>query len=395
MTILYYDCFSGISGDMNLGAMIDLGVDPAWLKAELVKLNLPGWELVAEKDQRHGIHGTKVTIVQTIHEHAHRHLTDIEKIINGSSLSNMVKETAIKIFRVIGNAEAKVHNIPVEKIHFHEVGAIDSIIDIVGAAICFHHLRPDAVVVSPVELGGGFVKCAHGIMPVPAPATAEIAKNLTVRYNGVGFEATTPTGAAILSVFTSTSTEINLPLRVLKTGYGVGHKEDPEVPNLLRVSLAETDYHAPARHEALLIECNIDDMNPELYSHISDRLFTAGAADVYLTEIIMKKGRPGIILSVICEKGIETAIRETIFRETTTIGVRTSAFQKSTLGRKSVEIETEFGKVTFKLSFYGGKIVSAKPESDQCREIALSHGLPLREVMTRLARVAPDKEIDD
>lgn len=386
MTILVYDCFSGISGDMNLGAMIDLGVDPAWLKKELMKLNLPGWDLSVEKDQRHGISGTKVTVMQTREEHVHRHLSDIVKIINDSSLTPEVTGMAIKIFTIIAEAEALVHGVPVEKIHFHEVGAVDAIIDIVGAAICYNYFKPGAVIASALELGGGMVRCAHGILPVPAPATALIVKNMKVVLNGVDFEATTPTGAAILAAFTDSSPAGNLHLKFNKTGYGVGHKKHPDVPNLLRVTLADTIERPEQGHEALLIECNIDDMSPELYDHVSEKLFAAGAADVYLSNIIMKKGRPGIILSVICEKGKESLIRETIFTETTTIGVRTTTFVKNTLDRKTVALNTEFGKVTFKFSYLNSRLVSAKPEADECREIALKSGLPLKEVVARLNR---------
>lgn len=386
MTILIYDCFSGISGDMNLGAMIDLGIDPAWLKNELRKLNLPGWDISEEKDQRHGISGTKVTVMQTREEHVHRHLSDIVSIINGSTLSADVKGMAIRIFTIIAEAEATVHGVPVEKIHFHEVGAVDAIIDIVGAAICHDFLKPDAVITSAVELGGGTVKCAHGILPVPAPATSLIVKNMNVRLNGVDFEATTPTGAAILAAFTEKGNSRNLPVRLIRTGYGVGHKKHPEVPNLLRVTLAETTVKPEQGHEALLLECNIDDMSPELYEHVSGKLFEAGAADVYLSNIIMKKGRPGIMLSVICEKGNESALRETIFTETTTIGLRVTTFMKSTLDRKTVMLDTEFGKVSFKLSYLGNRQVSAKPEADECMKIAVETGLPLREVAARLSR---------
>ncbi|MGE5421588.1 MAG: LarC family nickel insertion protein, partial [Chloroflexota bacterium] len=199
MKLLYYDCFSGISGDMNLGAMIDIGVDKDYLISELNKLNLKGWEIIVEKDQRHGINGTKVTVKQTRHEHAHRHLSDIEKIVNDSTLDSGTKDLSKKIFMKIAQAEAKVHNVPLDHVHFHEVGAIDSIVDVVGAAICFKALDVEGVYVSPVELGGGFVKCDHGKLPVPAPATAEIVKGMTVRHGGVNFEATTPTGAAILA----------------------------------------------------------------------------------------------------------------------------------------------------------------------------------------------------
>jgi len=386
MTILIYDCFSGISGDMNLGAMIDLGVDPAWLRNELMKLNLPGWELKAEKDQRHGITGTKVTVTQTREEHVHRHLSDIVKIITASNLPPEVTGMALKIFTIIAEAEATVHGVPVEKIHFHEVGAIDAIIDIVGAALCYNYFKPGAVITSAIELGGGMVRCAHGNLPVPAPATALIVKNMKVRLNGVDFEATTPTGAAILTAFTENSPANNLQFKFNRTGYGVGHKNHPDVPNLLRVTLAETTEIPEQGHEALLIECNIDDMNPELYDHVAEKLFAAGAADVYLNNIIMKKGRPGIILSVICEKGRESAIRETIFTETTTIGIRTTSFMKSTLDRKTVSLNTEFGKVSFKFSYHDNRLVSAKPEADECRDIALKSGLPLKEVTARLSR---------
>ena len=204
MKILGYDCFSGISGDMNLGAMIDLGIDKTFLINELNKLNLQGWELIVQKDQRHGITGTKVTVRQTKHEHAHRHLSDIENIINNSALDDKTKELSLKIFMKIARAEANVHEIPIDHVHFHEVGAIDSIIDIVGAAICFNALNVDAVHVGPVELGGGFVNCDHGKLPVPAPATAEIIKGIPVKKGGVNFEATTPTGAAIIAALGTT-----------------------------------------------------------------------------------------------------------------------------------------------------------------------------------------------
>jgi uncharacterized protein (TIGR00299 family) protein len=330
MKILYYDCFSGISGDMNLGAMIDLGIEEQFLLSELGKLKLEGWKLVVEKDQRHGISGTKVTVRQTRHEHHHRHLSDIEKIIRNSSLDEATKELSMKIFMKVAFAEASVHGIPVEKVHFHEVGAVDSIIDIAGAAICFNALKVDEVHVSVVELGGGMVKCDHGKLPVPAPATAEIIRNIPSKKGGVDFEATTPTGAAILSALGNVF-DSSVSFGIIKTAYGVGHKDHPEVPNLLRVFLGETTGKNEPGHEAVLLECNIDDMNPEFYEHISEKLFSSGAADVYLTSIIMKKGRPGIILSVICEKEKTDKLKEIIFTETTTLGIRTIPFRKDTL----------------------------------------------------------------
>lgn len=379
MKIISYDCFSGISGDMNLGAMIDLGVEKSFLINELNKLNLKGWELEVIKDQRHGITGTKVTVKQTRHEHAHRHMSDIEKIINDSELSSNTKELSKKIFMKIAVAEAKVHNTSVDHVHFHEVGAVDSIIDIVGAAICFNSLNVEGVHVSTVELGSGFVKCDHGKLPVPAPATVEIIKGIPVKKGGVDFEATTPTGAAILAAL-GTDFSAGLPLKIEKTAYGVGQKDNHDVPNLLRVFLGEAISETEPGHNALHLECNIDDMNPEYYDFISDKLFSAGASDVFLSNIIMKKGRPGIVLNVLCESESADTIKQIIFTESTTLGIRTFPFRKETLVRKFVTIDTIYGEVKIKRSYYKDKEVSFKPEYDDCKRIASEKGIPLKEV---------------
>ena len=344
MKIISYDCFSGISGDMNLGAMIDLGIDKTYLINELNKLNLKGWELIVQKDQRHGINGTKVTVKQTRHEHLHRHLSDIEQIIKDSALDAKTKELSRKIFMKIAVAEASVHGIPIEQVHFHEVGAVDSIIDVVGAAICYNALNVDGVHVSTVELGSGFVKCDHGKLPVPAPATAEIIKGLPVKKGGVDFEATTPTGAAILSALV-TDFSADLPLKIEKTAYGVGQKDPHDVPNLLRVFMGETLANSESGHNALHLECNIDDMNPEFFEFISERLFKAGASDVFLSNIIMKKGRPGIVLNVICETESADPLKNIIFTETTSLGIRTFPFRKDTLVRKLESVQSIYGEV--------------------------------------------------
>ncbi len=382
MKILYYDCFSGISGDMNLGAMIDLGISKTFLVKELGKLNLKGWKIIAEKDQRHGIRGTKVTVKLDGHHHEHRNLDDIEKIINKSELDETTKEISRKIFMRVAKAEALVHGIPVEKVHFHEVGAMDSIIDIVGAAICFKALKVDEVHVSQVELGGGFVKCEHGTLPVPAPATAEIVAGMPVRTGGVSFEATTPTGAAILSALGTRFGSAD-SFRIMKTGYGVGQKDDPAVPNLLRVFLGETEAKKSG-HDAVVLECNIDDMNPEFFEYISEKLFGAGASDVYISNIIMKKGRPGNILNVICEAGSEEMLKEIIFTESTSAGIRIFPFRKDTLSRKFVVINSPYGDVTMKRSFYKNRMVSFKPEYEECKRIALEKGIPLKEVYNNI-----------
>jgi pyridinium-3,5-bisthiocarboxylic acid mononucleotide nickel chelatase len=379
MKILFYDCFSGISGDMNLGAMIDLGIEKTFLISELNKLNLEGWMLEVARDQRHGISGTKVTVKQTRHEHAHRHFADIKEIIDKSDLDENTRHLSKEIFMKVASAEATVHDIPIEEVHFHEVGAIDSIIDIVGAAICFNSLKVDEVHVSVVELGGGMVKCDHGLLPVPAPATAEIIKGIPTGRDRVDFEATTPTGAAIIAtlgkVFDST-----LPFKITKTAYGIGQKDHPDVPNLLRVFLGETYDTTQKGHEALLIECNIDDMNPEFYDHISEQLFTSGASDVFLTNVIMKKGRPGIVLNIITEKEHTDSIKEILFKESTTLGIRSFPFIKDTLTREFESIDTIWGKVNIKRSFYKGKEVSCKPEYEDCKKIAARLGIPIKEV---------------
>jgi pyridinium-3,5-bisthiocarboxylic acid mononucleotide nickel chelatase len=383
MKIISYDCFSGISGDMNLGAMIDLGIDKTYLINELNKLNLKGWELIVQNDQRHGINGTKVTVRQTRHEHAHRHLADIEQIINGSTLDTKTKELSRKIFMKIAVAEASVHGIPIEQVHFHEVGAIDSIIDVVGAAICFNALKVDGVHVSTVELGSGFVKCDHGKLPVPAPATAEIIKGLPVKKGGVDFEATTPTGAAILSAL-GTDFSAGLPLKIEKTAYGVGQKDHHDIPNLLRVFLGEAISDLESGHNALQLECNIDDMNPEFFEFISERLFKAGASDVFLSNIIMKKGRPGIVLNVLCETESADSLKSIIFTETTSLGIRTFPFRKDTLVRKLESIQSIYGEVKIKRSFFKETEVSCKPEYEDCRRIASDKGIPLKEVYNNI-----------
>ncbi len=386
MKIISYDCFSGISGDMNLGAMIDLGVDKDFLINELNKLNLIGWDLLVQRDQRHGISGTKVTVRQTRHEHAHRHLGDIEKIINDSSLEAATKDLSKKIFMKIAVAEAAVHGTSIDHVHFHEVGAVDSIIDVVGAAICYNALNVEGVHVGTVELGSGFVKCDHGKLPVPAPATVEIIKGIPSRKGGVDFEATTPTGAAILAALATDFTE-GLPISISKTAYGVGQKDPHDVPNLLRVFMGETADKSESGHEALHLESNIDDMNPEFFEHISDKLFKAGASDVFYTNIIMKKSRPGIVLNVICEKEAAESVKRIIFTESTSLGIRTFPFIKETLVRKFETIHTIYGDITVKRSFYKDKEVSCKPEFDECRKIAVDKGIPVKEVYNNIMAV--------
>ncbi|MEI6678443.1 MAG: nickel pincer cofactor biosynthesis protein LarC [Mariniphaga sp.] len=382
MRILYYDCFAGISGDMNLGAMVDLGVDADFLKGELEKLNIEGFHLEISKDIRRGISGTKATVViENPDNEKHRHLRHVEELINQSSLSENVKRMSIKIFDLIAEAEAKVHRISKQYVHFHEVGALDSIADIVGAAICLDHLKVDKVMSSPIQLGGGMVKCAHGIMPVPAPATAEIVQHVPVRTGLVQHEATTPTGAAILVATVDEFTEqVSFPIQ--KIAYGIGQRDVSEVPNVLRVYLLEdlAALSTTLAEKAWMVECNIDDMNPEWYEPLFQKLFDAGASDVFLTPIIMKKSRPANTLSVLCNKALLAQVKAIIFNNSTSIGMREYEVSKTMLGRYEKEIDTELGKVRVKYSSFEGHEVRSKPEFEDIKRLAIQFGLSLGDV---------------
>jgi len=382
MRILYYDCFAGISGDMNLGALIDLGVDPVYLKTELQKLNIEGFHLEVQPDIRRGISGTKATVViENPENEKHRHLRHVEELVNQSSLSDAVKSRSLKIFDLIAEAEAKVHNISKQAVHFHEVGALDSIADIVGAAICLDYLKVDKVMSSPIQLGGGMVKCAHGLMPVPAPATALIVQSVPVKTGLVQHEATTPTGAAILVATVDEFTD-QIDFLITRTAYGIGQRDVSEVPNVLRVYLSDDNKTADntPQEEAWMVECNIDDMNPEWYDHLFRKLFEAGASDVFLTPIIMKKSRPANKLSVLCNGKIKPEIKAIIFRNSTTIGVREYVVTKTVLERQEREIETELGKVAVKYSYFQCQEIRFKPESDEIIRLANQHGISLNEV---------------
>ncbi len=380
--ILYYDCFAGISGDMNLGALVDLGVDAGHLERELGKLNIEGFRLEVKADMRKGISGTRVTVVVDHPENQkHRHLRHIEELINNSTLSDRIKEKSLAIFNLVAVAEARVHNISKEKVHFHEVGALDSIADIVGAAICQEYLEVDEIQASPVQLGGGMVKCAHGMMPVPAPATAEIVAEIPVKTGLVDYEATTPTGAAILAA-TVDRFESRMELVVLKTGYGIGQR-DGEIPNVLRVYLAEDRGRViedVVEEEAIMLECNMDDMNPEWYSHVSELLFESGAADVTMTPIVMKKSRPAHMLSVLCSPDTVDLMKGILFRETSSIGLREYGVKKSMLRREIVRVKTIYGEIEVKRCYFEGNVVNEKPEFEQCRQLARDHGVSMEEI---------------
>ncbi len=399
MKILYYDCFAGISGDMNLGALIDLGVPVEYLRKELNKLKLAGFKLECESSIKMGISGTRAKVMlEYTHSHdgkhkhhnkeshhGHRNLKDIRQIIVTSSLSDYVKTKSMEMFQCIAEAEARIHSKSVDEIHFHEVGAIDSIVDIVGAAICIEHLNPDKIIGSTVELGGGFVDCAHGTYPVPAPATAEILRGIPVSKGRVDKEATTPTGAAIVKVFVDEFTD-TLNLQIHKTAYGIGY-HDFSIPNVLRVYEGEfKDNNALStdKSEAVLIECNIDDMNPEQYEFIMDNLFDAGAQDVFMVPIIMKKSRPAIQLKVLCAKPDQFNIEEILLHETTSIGIRYTTVTKSMLQRNIRTIETKYGAIRIKEAMLNGKIIKFKPEYEDCAQAAKAARVSLHEIYTEI-----------
>jgi pyridinium-3,5-bisthiocarboxylic acid mononucleotide nickel chelatase len=389
--ILYYDCFAGISGDMNLGALIDLGVDPAWLREELGKLAVGGYELRVSRQQRRGISGTKADVLLSAAEASpepHRTFQDITRLIDQSTLSDGVKKRSLEIFSKIAAAEAKVHGCAPEQVHFHEVGAVDSLVDIVGAALCLEFLKIGRIFSGPVQLGEGMVECAHGILPVPAPATAEILKGIPVKTGLVPFEAATPTGAAILAA-TVESFGGELAFIPRRIGYGIGSR-DSRVPNVLRVFLGDLDASAHDHDleidQACLVECNIDDMNPELYEGVMEALFSAGAQDVFFTPIIMKKSRPAVKIGVICGVDIRKQIEALLLLQTSTLGVRTQQIVKSMLRREEAQVETSLGKVTVKYGCCGGKRIKGKLEFEECKRLAKEKGVSVKEIYDRLKR---------
>ena len=388
MKILYYDCFSGISGDMHLGAMIDLGVDPEHLISQLRLMDLKGYEIRINRDQRKGITGTRVDVVleheKNTSRHHHRNLSDISLIINESKLNGRVKVRSLNMFTRLAEAEAKIHGISSDKVHFHEVGAIDSIVDIVGAAICIEYLQPDKIMASEVELGGGLVKCAHGTFPVPAPATAEILTGIPVRSGAVQFETTTPTGALILACNVDEFIPMD-GIRILKTAYGIGQK-DLDIPNVLRVFLAEEGRdNVTDTAKAWIIECNIDDMNPEVYGYVMDTLFDLGADDVFITPIIMKKARPASKLSVLCAPGEKELIIEALLTQTTSLGLRSYEVEKTMLQREFSVLKTSYGEVGIKTAIYKGQKLKSKPEYEDCIRLAKEHGIPVHQIYQEIS----------
>lgn len=413
MKILYYDCFSGISGDMNLGALIDLGVPFNYICEELNKLGLNNeFKISAEKSVKKGITGTKVKVIdlnnqfiinehheehshyehhsdnhhqhfKKTHHHGSRNYNQIKKLINNSTLNNNVKEITFKIFDEIAIAEGKIHNKPIDEVHFHEVGAIDSIVDIVAAAIALDYLKIDKIIASPIEVGYGMVHCAHGIMPIPAPATIEILKDIPIKSENVPFEATTPTGAAIIKA-TSSEFTYKKDFIVSKIGYGIGEKDNNLMANVLRVFLSEDSNKISNKKKEYVLECNIDDMRAEEYELLMERLFNKNALDVFYTNILMKKQRAAIKLSIICREKDKENLKRIVFLNSSTIGIREYEIDRTKLDRKIVNVNSKWGEVPIKISIYENKELRIKPEYDFCKEIAKKYNISINDVYNKI-----------
>jgi uncharacterized protein (TIGR00299 family) protein len=378
MKTLYFDCFAGASGDMVLGAMVAAGVEPQQLKEQIALLGIDGYAIDFQTVDRSGISATYAR-VQVPHEHKHRHLSDILKIIHESRLSDSVKDRAAKIFSRLAEAEARVHNEPIERVHFHEVGALDAIIDVVGAAICFDLVGVERFVSSPLHVGSGTVEMDHGRFPVPPPAVAELLNGVPFYATDIVGELVTPTGAAIITTVCEQFGPIP-QLKLEQTGYGAGTREYKKFPNVLRVLIGDDQASTSMDERLWMLETNMDDISPQILGHAMDRAFELGALDCYFTSVQMKKNRPGVMLSILCRDEQRSALRELLFAETTTLGIRSYQVERRALDRKIVRVETQYGPIDVKVAQLNGHVLKEMPEYEQCRQAALTAGVPLREV---------------
>ena len=376
MKVAYFDCFAGISGDMTLGALVDAGLSFAALKSELDKLSVREFTLSQRRVEKHGIAGTKID-VNAREGHVHRHLKDVLEIIDNSAISASAKEKTARVFQKLAEAEAKIHNTTIEAVHFHEVGAVDAIVDVVGAIVGLELLGIEAIYASKFRFGSGHTRGAHGAMPVPVPAVVEMTKGFPTERTDIPYELVTPTGAALLTALASNIGE-TIQLRTESTGYGAGTRDVEQVPNLLRVEIGElvTDTQTDT---PVLLETNIDDMTPEIYGYLIERLLEAGARDAFLTPVIMKKGRPGIQLTVLADPNKETELTELIFSETTTLGIRRLPVQRHILERRTDTVQTPYGPIRVKIADIGGK-QRITPEYDDCARIAREQQVPILDV---------------
>jgi len=403
--MLYFDCFAGAAGDMILGALLDAGLPFDELKRALGSLAVEGWDVSVERVIKTGVTATKFRVHEQAHSHApshhdhphvhdqgHRSLAEIVAAIDRSSLSEAGKAKAIKMFRRLGEVEAAIHGMPIDKVHLHEVGALDSIIDIVGAVFAIEWFNADRIIVSPLNVGGGMVKSAHGVFPVPAPATLALLKDVPVYSSGIQKELLTPTGALILTEYANAFGPIPA-MTIQKIGYGAGDRELKETPNVVRVlvgertTLSETGAGRMAgagRVEGAMrvavLECEIDDMNPQIFGVLMEKLYAAGALEVFYSAVQMKKNRPGTLMTIIAKPEQRDAMTEIVFRESTTIGVRHQELSRECLDREMVSVATALGAVRFKVASRDGRILNAQPEFDDLAKLSEQRGIPIKDV---------------
>ena len=374
--LLYLEPIGGIAGDMFLAAALDLGVDPRALENALEPLKLEGWHFSISRAERHGISGTHLDVVlEQPEDHPHRHWRDIRQMIESSALSPGVKSKALAAFTALARAEAHVHGVDIEAIQFHEVGAVDSIVDIVGAACVLELLGDPTVHAAPPPLGSGVMRSAHGMIPIPGPATLELLKDRPVRFEGTG-ELTTPTGAALLAALTRSGPPPAMIPR--KVGFGVGTKDFPDRPNLLRATLASP---ADAKAALWVLEANLDDASPQLFARIFERLLEQGALDVWVTPALMKKGRPGQLLGVLCEGGRRAVLERIVFEESTTLGIRAHPVERQALSRRFDTVETAFGQIRMKIGELEGRVLNAAPEYEDALARAREKNAALKDVL--------------
>ncbi len=400
MKTLYFDCFAGASGNMILGALVALGVDEKRLIEQIRLLDIADFEIEFTARDKSGISAIHAE-VKMPDEHAHRHLHQIEKIINDSRLSRTVKARAVEIFTNLAKAEAKIHGIDVQKVHFHEVGAMDAIIDVVGACIGFEMLGIENFACSKIHVGSGFAKMAHGKFPVPPPAVAELLSGASIYSTEIEGELITPTGAAIIATVCSEFGQIP-EMTIEKTAYGAGTREYKDFPNALRLILGEVFNAKSQRHEGaknfsggncsddherlVILETNLDDVSPEILGFVMEKAFDSGALDCWFTPIQMKKNRPATMVSILCQKSGKLKFIELLVRETPTLGVRVREIERVCLKREISKIETKFGEIPVKIARYDGRIVNVKPEFEIMKEIANRENLPLREVEAEIQK---------